>query len=54
MTGEPADWGEGDWNGDGLFTQRDVSTALQSGAYLQGVIVDDFVLDHDCWWGQRP
>ena len=34
MTGEPADWSEGDWTGDGLFDQLDLVAALQSGAYL--------------------
>jgi hypothetical protein len=48
LTGEPATWGEGDWNGgpgwsqgnpppgDGIFDQLDIVTALQSGTYLTG------------------
>jgi hypothetical protein len=48
LTGEPATWGEGDWNGapggsvgappagDGRFDQRDIIAALASGAYLTG------------------
>jgi hypothetical protein len=48
LTGDPATWGEGDWdgapgglpgeppNGNGLFDQADILAALQSGAYLTG------------------
>lgn len=48
LTGQPATWGEGDWNtapggrqgrppvGDGLFSQRDIVAAQQSGLYLTG------------------
>jgi hypothetical protein len=48
LTGQPATWGEGDWNGapggepgtpplgDGLFNQWDIIAALQFGAYLTG------------------
>lgn len=48
LTGNPASWGEGDWNGapggspgappvgDGLFDQRDVIAALAAGKYLTG------------------
>ena len=35
-TGESATWGEGDWNGDGVFDNLDVLAALQTGNYLQG------------------
>jgi hypothetical protein len=31
-----ATWSEGDWNGDGLFDQKDIVAALQMGKYLQG------------------
>jgi hypothetical protein len=34
LTGEPADWSEGDWNGDGQFNQKDIVFALQSGDFL--------------------
>jgi hypothetical protein len=46
LTGQPATWGEGDWDaapgghpgnppkGDGLFDQLDIIAALQSGSYL--------------------
>lgn len=42
LAGEPATWGEGDWDGwkgpnqrgDGLFNQRDIVAALQRGWYL--------------------
>lgn len=59
LTGEPATWGEGDWNGapvmfsagppvgDGLFNQLDIVAAQQAGLYLAGsyaaVQVDTFV-----------
>ena len=48
LTGQPATWGEGDWNGapggsagspptgDGLFDQFDVIAANVAGVYLQG------------------
>jgi hypothetical protein len=48
LTGQPATWGEGDWNGapggepgnpplgDGLFTQLDIIAALGPGHYLMG------------------
>lgn len=29
LTGDSADWSEGDWNGDGLFNQKDLVAALQ-------------------------
>ena len=31
--GEPADWSEGDWNGDGVFDQLDIVAALRTGNY---------------------
>ncbi len=48
LTGEPANWGEGDWNGapggssddppagDGVFDNIDIVAALQTGNYMQG------------------
>ena len=48
LSGQPATWGDGDWNGgpggypgeppagDGLFDQLDIVAALQTGAYLSG------------------
>jgi hypothetical protein len=48
LTGAPATWGEGDWDGapggspgdptagDGLFDQQDIVVALQSNTYLTG------------------
>jgi hypothetical protein len=48
LTGQPATWGEGDWNGapagkpgvppagDGLFNQQDIVAAQQAGLYLSG------------------
>ena len=48
LTGEPATWGDGDWNGgpggyrgapppgDGRFDQKDIVAALQAGKYLSG------------------
>jgi hypothetical protein len=48
LTGAPASWGEGDWNGapggspgyppfgDGVFDQRDIIAALQSNTYRKG------------------
>jgi hypothetical protein len=48
LSGDPATWGEGDWNGapggspseppagDGLFDQLDIIAALSTGQYLQG------------------
>lgn len=48
LTGQPATWGEGDWNGapggspgnppagDGLFDQKDIVAALAPGHYLSG------------------
>ena len=41
LTGEPADWVEGDWDnarngGDGVFNQLDIIAALTTGAYLTG------------------
>jgi hypothetical protein len=48
LTGEPASWGEGDWNGapggelgrppagDGVFNQSDIAAALSSGVYFTG------------------
>ena len=48
LTGEPATWGEGDWDGapggsrgnppagDGLFNQADIVEALQANVYLTG------------------
>ena len=47
LTGQPATWGEGDWNGgpggypgeppagDGVFDQKDIVAALQTGNYLE-------------------
>lgn len=32
-TGVPANWSEGDWNGDGIFDQLDLVAALQTGTY---------------------
>ena len=49
LTGQPATWGEGDWNGapggspgnppagDGVFNQLDIVAALEGGVYLTGV-----------------
>ena len=34
MTGQPAEFSEGDWNSDGSFDRLDVVFALQSGSYL--------------------
>ena len=36
LTGQRADWSEGDWNGVGVFDQLDIVAALQTGNYLQG------------------
>jgi hypothetical protein len=50
LTGDPATWGEGDWNGapggsvgdqvpppgDGLFNQTDIVAALATDLYLKG------------------
>jgi hypothetical protein len=48
LTGEPATWGDGDWNGapggfrgntpvgDGVFNQLDIVAAQQAGLYLSG------------------
>ena len=48
LTGQPATWGDGDWNGapggspgspppgDGVFDQLDIVSALAAGLYLQG------------------
>ena len=36
LTGQPASFGEGDWNEDGVFSQLDLVAALQTGSYLQG------------------
>ena len=48
LTGEPATWGDGDWNGtqagtngdrpqgDGVFDRLDIVAALATGNYLQG------------------
>jgi hypothetical protein len=48
LTGQPATWGQGDWNGapggrvgmppvgDGLFNQLDIVAALGAGTYLSG------------------
>ena len=48
MTGEPATWGEGDWDGapggapssppagDGAFNQQDIVAALRANVYLIG------------------
>ena len=48
LTGEPATWGEGDWDGapggapgspplgDGVFDQKDIVAALAAGYYLNG------------------
>ncbi len=37
MTGQTADWTEGDWKGDGLFDQLDSVAALQKGKYLWAI-----------------
>ena len=50
MTGQTADWGEGDWNKDSLFDQRDVTTALQRGCYLQG----EMAVDWSSWMAEVP
>jgi hypothetical protein len=51
LTGQPATWGEGDWNGapggspgdpplgDGQFNQQDIIAALAAGLYLTGPYV---------------
>lgn len=56
LTGEPATWGEGDWNGapggsvgnppmgDGEFNQRDILAALHSGVYLTGPYADQGIV----------
>ena len=36
LTGKTATWAEGDWTGDGVFSQLDVVAALQTGNYLRG------------------
>jgi hypothetical protein len=38
LTGLPATWSSGDWNGDGVFSPRDIVTAQQTSPahYLQG------------------
>ena len=36
VTGQPASWLQGDFNGDDLFSQLDLVAALQTGNYLQG------------------
>ena len=36
MHDEPATWSEGDWNGDGCFSQSDAIAALATGNYMQG------------------
>lgn len=41
LTGEPAAWQDGDWNGDKVFNQLDVVAAIRSGAYLQGKLMSD-------------
>ena len=41
LTGEPADWSEGDWTGDGAFDQLDIVAALQTGNFLQGPYAAD-------------
>jgi hypothetical protein len=33
LTGEQAEWSEGDWTGDGTFDQLDLVFALQTGTY---------------------
>ena len=33
LSGEPANWGQGDFNGDGRFDQLDVVAALQAASY---------------------
>ena len=33
LTGQPARWEDGDWNGDGEFDQRDLVFALQQGGF---------------------
>ena len=35
LTGQPATFEEGDWNGDGVFDQKDLVSALQAGSYLR-------------------
>ena len=52
LTGEPATWGEGDWDaapggepgnpptGDGLFNQHDIISTLNSNIYLTGPYAD--------------
>ena len=34
-TGEAATFGEGDWNGDGLFDSKDLVAALQTSDYVR-------------------
>jgi hypothetical protein len=53
LTGQPATWGEGDWNGapaeflvrvpegDGVFNQLDIVAAQQAGLYLSGPYAAD-------------
>jgi hypothetical protein len=33
LTGPMATYAEGDWNGDGVFNQRDIVAALQAGSF---------------------
>ena len=46
LTGLPASWSEGDWNGDGVFDQRDISAALTTGRYVGASLRAVRPLDH--------
>ena len=35
-TGQPANWSEGDWNGDGEFSSSDFVAAFSGGGYELG------------------
>jgi hypothetical protein len=39
-TGEEAGWANGDWNGDGFFSSRDMVAAFVDGGYEMGPRTD--------------
>ena len=51
LTGQPATWAEGDWNGDGVFDQMDLIAAMQEGNYVSKLFAADGPPRQSHWTG---
>lgn len=57
LSGEPATWSDGDWTGDGVFNQRDIVMALESGGFPQAPLAAILGFAHNqgqpAWLGAK-